>query len=277
MGRIDSVIFTAPIPFAQALESLEARSVFPTSGSTADLAKLDPAIRLRALFSATVTEVGILDEIESAVSSFTAGRVDQSTLRVHLRDVVKRSGYRADPEDFGTLRDLTSDRRLNLILETNRQLAEGYGHHLEGQDPAILDEWPAQELVRVIDSKVKRNWKRRWIDAGGRFWAGPHRMIALKNDPVWRRLSRFDLPYAPFDFNSGMDLSDVDRDEAVELGLIDEDTPLFPAAVEDLNATLQATPDVRSTNLRGMLEETGLGTFDEEGVFHFKPDPEVAA
>lgn len=269
------MIFTAPIPFEEALRSLQARSVFPMSGATRDLAKLDPAIRLRALFSAQVTEVGILDEIQSAVSSFTAGRVDQSSLRVQLRDVVQRSGYRADPEDFGTLRDLTSDARLNLILETNRQMAEGYGHYVEGNDPAILDEWPAQELVRVIDSKVKRKWKRRWIDAGGRFWAGPHRMMALKNDPVWRRLSRFDLPYAPFDFNSGMDLSDVDRDEAVELGLIDEDEQLVPPRVDDLNATLQASPNVRSEALRGMLEETGLGTFDDDGIFNFTAQSEV--
>ncbi len=263
------------MPFREALDSLAARSVLPQSGSTADLARLDPAIRLRALFSAKVTEVGILDEIESAVSSFTAGRADQSSLRVQLRDVVERSGYRADPEDFGTVRDLTSDARLNLILETNRQMAEGYGHYLEGNDPAVLDEWPAQELIRVIDSKVKRKWTRRWINAGGRFWAGPHRMIALKNDPIWKRLSRFDLPYAPFDFNSGMDLADVDRDEAVELGLIDEDTQLFPPRVDDLNETLQASPNVRSENLRGMLEETGLGTFDEDGIFHFTPQPEV--
>ena len=75
-------------------------------------------------------------------------------------------------------------------------------------------------------------------------------MIALKSDPIWYDISAFGQPYAPFDFNSGMDLRDVDRDEAVDLGLISEDDTEEP---EDrgLNDGLQAS--------LGMAQQFGLG------------------
>jgi hypothetical protein len=74
-------------------------------------------------------------------------------------------------------------------------------------------------------------------------------MIALKNDPIWTKISRFGLPYPPFDFNSGMDLQDVDRDEATQLGLIDRDTQIAPDK-RGFNDGLQAALDVKG----GMLE-----------------------
>ena len=38
-------------------------------------------------------------------------------------------------------------------------------------------------------------------------------MVALKEDPVWTRISRFGQPWPPFDFNSGMGVEDVSHDE----------------------------------------------------------------
>jgi hypothetical protein len=124
----------------------------------------------------------------------------------------------------------------------------------------VLDQWPAQELIRVIDSRVKRDWPARWAEAGGEFF-GP-RMVALKNDPIWTRLSRFGLPYPPFDFNSGMDVRDVDRDEAMALGLIDRDTQIAPQS-RDFNTDLQASPEVRDAALKEALAEQlkGIGAF----------------
>jgi len=70
---------------------------------------------------------------------------------------------------------------------TNLQQAQGYGHWAQGQDPAVLDQWPAQELIRVQETRVQRDWAARWASAGGTFFDG--RMIALKNDPIWRSSS----------------------------------------------------------------------------------------
>jgi len=50
-------------------------------------------------------------------------------------------------------------------------------------------------------------------------------MIAEINSPIWKNISRFDLPYPPFDFNSGMGVVDIERSDAIKLGLIPEDEP----------------------------------------------------
>ena len=66
-------------------------------------------------------------------------------------------------------------------------------------------------------------WRERWKESGGKLYDG--RMIALRNDPIWRKISRFGSPVPPFDFNSGMGLEEVNRFEAEALGVeLPEDT-----------------------------------------------------
>ncbi|MCD8298621.1 MAG: hypothetical protein LUD39_02525 [Opitutae bacterium] len=67
--------------------------------------------------------------------------------------------------------------------------------------------------------KEPRDWPARWRAAGGQFY-GNGLMAALKDDPIWRRISAFGEPTPPFDYGSQMGLSDIDAGEAVELGLI---------------------------------------------------------
>jgi hypothetical protein len=95
-------------------------------------------------------------------------------------------------------------------------------------DPDVLDAFPAQELVREEDRKQPRDWESRWTAAGGELIDG--RMVALKTDPIWTKISRFGTPWPPFDFGSGMGLNDISRDEAEQLGLIE---PGAPVAAED--------------------------------------------
>ena len=76
-----------------------------------------------------------------------------------------------------------------------------------------------------------RNWEVRWQAAwaacGGK-GAHPTEMVALKSSPIWEALGEYgedstgsDCP--PFAYNSTMAWEDVDREEAVRLGLIGED------------------------------------------------------
>lgn len=226
------MIFTAPLPFKEAVQSREVRELLPTEFRTALLSELPAEIRERAFFSAGVTNAEFLqkasDQIDRMLSGLKEGEggLERAKARLELKQLLASLDYQPAEGEEGTLTDLSSDDRLNLILDTNLQMAQGYGQWKQGQDPAILDQWPAQELIRVVDSKEKRDWETRWAEAGGLFYGG--RMIALKNDEIWVKLSRFGLPYPPFDFNSGMDVSDVDRDEAVALGLIDRDTQVTP-------------------------------------------------
>lgn len=268
------MLLTAPLPFDEALDSAEVRAVLPTTGRTRELQQLEPAIKRRALFSATVDLVRPLQALGTGVDAILRGEIDQATVRLGLKEIWKTTGFIPDADLAGGLQDVTSTDRINLQLETNVQVAQGFGHFAQGQDAAILDEWPAQELFRATNPAGKsRDWAERWARAGGTFFDG--RMIARKDDPVWEKLGDPDLfddgignPYPPFAFNSGMDVRDIARDEAVSLGVIGPDEEVAAQSV-DLNAELQASPDVRDESLRAALEATGLGTFDADGVFHF--------
>lgn len=258
------------MPFAEALESRAIKAILPTDFRTKLLAEIPAQLRERAFFSAGVTNAEFLDRASSAIDDLVSGSVDRATKRAELKKVLDSLSYHPAPGEEGTLTDLSSDRRLNVILDTNLEMAEGYGSWAQGQDSAVLDQWPAQELIRVanFESEHKRDWASRWADAGGEFFGG--RMIALKNDPIWIAISRFGTPYPPFDFNSGMDVDDVDRAEAMELGLIDESTELLPQD-RDFNTDLQATPEVNSSSLIEALQEAlnGIARFDSSGVLRY--------
>lgn len=258
------MIFSRPIPFAEALDSRRVRSILPTRFRTATLERLAPQLRERAVFSAGVIHAELLQKIDDSVRELIGGEIDQATKRLEIKNLLTRIGYRPRIGEADTILDLSSDERINLQLETNRRLAEGFGSWQQGQDEVVLDEWPAQELFRAESRQEPRNWPSRWRGAGGGFYGG--RMIALKNAPVWTAISRFGLPYPPFDFNSGMDVRDVARDEAVRLGLIDADTRVEPQT-RGFNDDLAVSPSVRSAALRSALESTGLGRFDPEGIF----------
>jgi hypothetical protein len=260
------MIFRTPMPFREAVDSRAVRTILPTDFRTRLLDEIPAKLRERAFFSAGVTNAEFLDRASSSVDDILSGQVDRATKRLELKKLLDSLQYRPAQGEEDTLTDLRSDDRLNLILDTNLQLAQGAGRHQQGQDPEILDQWPAQELVRVIDSKTKRDWAARWSAAGGEFY-GNGRMIALKSDPVWAKISRFGLPYPPFDFNSGMDVQDVDRAEAMELGLIDRDTQIFPDD-RGFNQDLQASPEIRSNALeKALLEHFGdLVKLTRDGV-----------
>jgi hypothetical protein len=200
------------------METRAAKAILPTDLNSRMIAQLPKAVRERAIFSAGVQNVDFLNRVRQAVDEMVHGSTNRATERTALRALAEELEAPA----------LQSDSRLNLILDTQVKMSNGFGSWIEGQHPAVLLMWPAQELYRAEERKEPRDWPSRWADAGGEFFPGDSdypegRMIALKNDDIWEDISAFDQPYAPFDYNSGMDLRDIDRDEAVDLGLIDPD------------------------------------------------------
>ncbi|MBX3736739.1 MAG: hypothetical protein KF715_08625 [Candidatus Didemnitutus sp.] len=268
------MILTAPMPFKEALDANEVRALLPTTGRTRDLQQLSGAVKRRALFSATVTSAELLQKLQDSTQNLLTGTTDQATMRLGIKQLLEQMGYQPDPEKIGGLQDLSSTKRINLQLETLTDTARGYGWDLQGQDPDVLDEFPAQELIRDFAPKgAERDWAARWAKCGGEFFNG--RMIALKNDPIWSKLGDPELfddglgnPYPPFAYNSGMGVRDIARDEAEQLGLIDPNQEVFPRDLS-FNQELEATPDVRDARLRAMLESSGLGTFNSDGAFVF--------
>lgn len=260
------MLFDSPVPFHEALQSAEVKALLPTSLSSRQLMALAPELRERARFSAATVNASYLQEIsDTIVDILNPGTVerdgrlvtqgiDVASARLRLGEKLKEIGYHPSPEDAGTIKDLSSDKRLNLVIKTNTEMAQGYGNWMQGQ--ATLDAFPAQELFRAEDREEPRNWIERWRGAGGRI-VGGGRMIALKNDPIWIEISAFGLPYPPFDFNSGMDVRDIDREEAVSLGLIGPDEQIQPQD-RGFNDDMQLSNPAKDAQLRAALL-TSLG------------------
>jgi hypothetical protein len=211
-------IYPHPVSMVEVLRNRALRSLLPTGMDSEMLAQLPRAVRERAMFSAGVQNTDFLSRAADAVNRITSGQTNIATERTALRQLAQSLD----------MDEIAKDSRINLILDTQTRMASGYGAWIEGQHPSVLDMWPAQEFYRAEERKEPRDWPARWEAAGGTFYPGESdypdgRMIALKDNPIWVEISAFGYPYAPFDYNSGMDLEDVSHDEAVELGIIDDD------------------------------------------------------
>ena len=179
--------------------------------------------------------------------------------KLKILQEVQASGYEPAPEDVGTIKDLTSDARLDLMVETNEATAHGHARWVADQDPDGMDAFPAQELIRISPAEEPRNWPLRWMMAGGTVRAG--RMIALKNDPIWDALGSTRLfsdalgnPYPPFAFNSGMDVIDVSRHEAELLGVLPPGAPAPKPDERALTDAMGANAEKFDDAMRAALE-----------------------
>lgn len=272
------------IPFATALDDLRQRRILPTSMSTAEIDGLPQWVRDSSFFSARVAQAEILDGLQARIDQLLGGgergpglSMDPALFRVQMREMLDSVSYQpADPRDEGTIKDLRSESRLNVIVRTQEEMATGHGQYLQSIDPDTMDLWPAWELIRLRDSKVKRNWEDRWQEAAGqagdtdaaRMLAEHGRMIARKDSPIWVALSRFGRPHPPFDFNSGMGVEDVRRGECIELGLIRQGDRIRPVAAQNPPAPQAAlasmSPEMRSALLSSMPGYQ----MDQDGVLH---------
>lgn len=258
----------SPMPFETALQSLARRGVLPTSLDSAGLRKLGADFHRRNFVSAKTLATDILAAYKHKAGLIVnpvdivrpdritetnpEGRVqvgmDLATARMEMRELHAQFGYSPDPEDAGTLVDLSSDARINLVLRTNTQLAQGAGNFVRSNDPALIDLWPAQELYRLEGRAKVRDWEARWLAAAAeagdtdapRVLQATGRMIALKASGLWQSLGdgagghddSLGNPYPPFAFNSGMWVREISRDEAEEFGLITSEQEAQPAELD---------------------------------------------
>lgn len=230
---------SSPMSWTQVRAYAAKRQLMPSSLRTATIQRDLPAqIRRMAQFSSQVSNaesLQLLDQVARRIAdpSLAGDRpgaymdVEKGVeiLQAYLRDI----GYTPAPGTKGGLSDFSSASRLRVALKTPAEMMRGIGQYLQSNDPAVLDAFPAQELVRIknfsaIARGTARNWPARWRAAGGHFY-GSGRMVALKGDPIWTTISAFGNPYPPFDYNSGMGLRDLSRKEAVALGIIAPSAP----------------------------------------------------
>ena len=264
------MLFAAPISFSEALASRKVKALLPTTANSAELMNLSAALRERGSFSATIDRAEILQGLDDITSQIIEGDFTIAKGKTLMGEFLQDNGYTAALEDAGTIKDLTSDARKTVKLQTDTDMALGFGFFQQGQDPVLLDEYPCWELFRLEARKQPRDWINRWIAAGGKLYDG--RMIARKDDPIWTRLGPFEQPYPPFDFNSGMWTRNVARQECIDLGVIEPDTQVQPQQRE-FNDGLQATPAVRSQALReAIVTEAGDQFFFDGDVLKLRPN-----
>lgn len=258
------ISLTQPQPLAQAIASVSAKTPIGSALKSADWERVPVALRESAQFSAGVESARVLQRIQdrllqmvklqrSVLESGAEGAFfDRQKFIVELRELAIDEGLTpVDPTERDTLRDITSEARLGLIFDIQTQRAAEFAKWKMEQDEDVLDAYPAQELIRLEERVNKRRWIARWQGLGGKLFAG--RMIAKKNDPIWRRLSRFQTPWPPFDFNSGMGLDDIGRDEAEDLGVLARDERVAPAEA-DFNEGMQASVRGFGERLRRALQ-----------------------
>lgn len=258
------ITLSRPVQLAAPIALRRIQSILPTTLSTEEIEAISSDILRRSFFSARTYLGEYVQEIYDIVSDYETGKLDQATAILKMKNALDQTGY-SPGDKAGTIEDLGSDSRRLLILKTQADFGAGFGYYKQAQDR--LDTWPAQELVRVGPRKTHRNWtgddgdikgeppEGRWKAAGGKFFED--RMIALVNDPIWEAISHFDLPYPPFDFNSGMGVRGISRAEAIKVGIISPNSAVQQPKERNFNDDLEVTADVRAAALREALLEAG--------------------
>ena len=203
---------------------------------------IQAGLRDRSFISSQVTEAKILYAMRQNVAELVKGGKDPSEVRRDLRAYLDSIGY--DPgENRGTIKDLYTKSRLDVMMKTNADQAKGYASHVRATTTGAMLAFPAYELVRVERRKLQRNWDERWTNAAKAVGfegvcRDTSKKIALKTSPIWVQLSRFGNPFPPFDFNSGMGVRDVKKSVCREIGLLGPDEQPEIPETPDFNGNL---------------------------------------
>ena len=158
----------------------------------------------------------LMPQLQPIIDAYNAGEINLAEVRERIAKV-----YAAN------------EPRIDFIAQTQRRMAQSLGQ-LAAQTPGVLKAFPAWRLVRRGTRMDPRDdWDLRWAAAGtATAWQGACRddLVALKSSPIWAALGdgaggfkdAIGNPFPPFAFGSGMGWIAVGRDEAAELGLVEE-------------------------------------------------------
>lgn len=203
----------------------------------------DTKMREQAMFSARTSMKEYLDEVKEILHDYVTGvgtvkdgpnagepiSMGKGRARMLMYEKLMELGLVGDADgDSQRIDDLASSIRLNLIIDTQSQIAHSLDQLQNASDPIQQILNPCWELVRDQQRVNPRNWLQRWHEAASLvMWQGvaknTDRMIAKKDSPIWAELGNakdgLGNPYPPFAFGSGMGWELVSAEEVEELGL----------------------------------------------------------
>ena len=172
-------MITDPKTFAEAIGFLLEKNVIRESEWDAQAWRDEEReVALRAFFSSRVENARFLDRAQAFLFDTLAGTTekvvgpdgverialrggDRATFIRRMREFMIREGMVTGEDEFfevdqRDIEDIRSERRLQLIYDTNMRQAYGYGQWKQGQTPAILKRFPAQRFVRDRQVFVER-------------------------------------------------------------------------------------------------------------------------
>ena len=242
-------------------EMLLAKRLVASGLSSAEAEQVCASLRERAFFSARIESVRFLQDARKAVADYLAHVEKEDGTMATRADAISAIMRRAREEGISTgtggVTDPGSVARARLVADTNAAMAAGYcQRRAQGTRGARLA-FPGLRLVRVEDRVKPRNWMARWNVARQSLGAassataaaspqGP--FVALKEDPIWAAISRFGMPYPPFDFNSGMGVEEVPFDECKALGLVTDDYDPRGDIDDGFNRSMETELEFRGEN-----------------------------
>ena len=230
-----------PIEFEESFKRLKERKEIGSRMTSKQWTLIPAAIRDRSFFASRVASARFLTSAKKFLTDFMLGTKEEVLSPDGVKSIAFKAGGRADfvkkmqdfaisegmgdplPEGVGRgqrgvipeIKDIASNRRLKLIYDTNIQSAYGYGNFEASIDPAITDAYPAWRFVRTGVVKEPRPLHKRFEGE-----------VRRKDDTkFWLEMNKKEIgglgvPHGPWGFNSQMDVQEVGRREAVELGLI---------------------------------------------------------
>jgi len=154
----------------------------PTSLDSAGIRALDASLRRQSFFSAQTLLTDLLqsykDKIASIINPVTVQRADRVTeqnpegnvttginptyARAGIKQLLRDMDYQPEPDEAGTIKDLSSNQRIILVLRTNTEIARGAGSFIQQNNADVLDGFPALELYRLKGRVKVRDWEERW-------------------------------------------------------------------------------------------------------------------
>ena len=269
--------FVQPMPFQEAIDKIGSKSVIGSTLNSEQWASVPLALRDTSFFSSTVESIRFLQRGRNAITDFLSASKEEVTGPDGKTRIALKTGSRADfvkqlnefaikegmgpldPKDVGTIKDIRSQSRLELIFDTQTQAAHDYGYWKQGQDPDVLDAFPAQRFIREVKVKKPRAIHQQnegvvRLKTDLEFWLG-------MNSP---KIGGFGVPWGPWGFNSGMGVEDVDRAEAEKMGLLSADDTVTPVD-KSFNEMLQASVTGLDDDMKQLLVSQFGDQVDVEG------------
>lgn len=274
------------------IRELSEKKIAPSWFRSREWYTVEPAIRRRSFFSATIQSAKVLTRMQTYLIDWMTNSTEQVTNPTTgaIETVYKINGLAEFRERMTTLMvseglvepdqvpdqritNVVSNSRLALIFNTNREQSTTFARwHRNMSNPDWLRRFPAARFLRrpgAVDPRplhvANEGQVRKWDDP---FW------LEMNNAAI----GGFEVPWGPYGFNSYMVQDPVTRAEAEALKVIRKGEVAKPPDVsylgvdlgQQFNAGLEAniddvTPEIRRQAEDDIRARFGNGAIGSDG------------